>query len=66
MDYGKCMVMSIIFKFTKFAKCCQSNIIFQVADGSDSIAVQLASEAHWDDLVVIIAVVCGCVMWYMT
>ncbi|XP_039133958.1 diphosphomevalonate decarboxylase MVD2, peroxisomal-like [Dioscorea cayenensis subsp. rotundata] len=28
-----------------------------VADGSDSTAVQLASEAHWDDLVVIIAVV---------
>ncbi|KAJ0973413.1 hypothetical protein J5N97_021372 [Dioscorea zingiberensis] len=28
-----------------------------VADGSDSIAVQLASETHWDDLVVIIAVV---------
>nr|QSL83310.1 Diphosphomevalonate decarboxylase like 1 [Nigella sativa] len=27
------------------------------ADGSDSLAVQLASETHWDDLVIIIAVV---------
>nr|XP_010907122.1 diphosphomevalonate decarboxylase MVD2, peroxisomal [Elaeis guineensis] len=27
------------------------------ADGSDSIAVQLASNTHWDDLVIIIAVV---------
>jgi diphosphomevalonate decarboxylase len=26
-------------------------------DGSDSVAVQLADEKHWDDLVIIIAVV---------
>ena len=30
----------------------------QKDDGSDSIAVQLADEAHWKDLVIIIAVVC--------
>jgi len=27
-------------------------------DGSDSIAVLLADEAHWKDLVIIIAVIC--------
>jgi len=29
----------------------------QKDDGSDSIAVQLADETHWNDLVIIIAVV---------
>ncbi|KAK1300478.1 hypothetical protein QJS10_CPB13g01602 [Acorus calamus] len=28
-------------------------------DGSDSIAVQLANETHWEDLVILIAVVCS-------
>lgn len=28
-------------------------------DGSDSLAIQLADEKHWDDLVIIIAVVCS-------
>lgn len=32
--------------------------IFQDEKGSDSIAVQLADEKHWDELVIIIAVVC--------
>jgi hypothetical protein len=30
----------------------------QKDDGSDSFAVQLADETHWNDLVIIIAVVC--------
>jgi len=30
----------------------------QKDDGSDSIAVLLADEAHWKDLVIIIAVIC--------
>lgn len=34
-------------------ECCK----FQDANGSDSIAVQLAPESHWKDLVIIIAVV---------
>lgn len=34
-------------------------------DGSDSIAVQLADEAHWNDLVIIIAVVCDVHLTYL-
>lgn len=33
-------------------------VCLQKDDGSDSIAVQLADETHWNDLVIIIAVVC--------
>lgn len=32
-------------------------VCLQKDDGSDSIAVQLADETHWNDLVIIIAVV---------
>ena len=34
-------------------------ILLKEKDGSDSLAVQLADEKHWDDLVIIIAVVCS-------
>jgi len=33
-------------------------LCLQKDDGSDSFAVQLADETHWNDLVIIIAVVC--------
>jgi Sec-independent protein secretion pathway component TatC len=33
-------------------------VCLQKDDGSDSMAVQLADETHWNDLVIIIAVVC--------
>lgn len=33
-------------------------VIFKEENGSDSLAVQLVDEKHWDDLVIIIAVVC--------
>lgn len=38
-----------------------SNVFWIAKDdsGSDSLAVQLADEEHWNDLVVIIAVVCA-------
>lgn len=36
-----------------------SSIIVKEKDGSDSLAIQLADEKHWDDLVIIIAVVCS-------
>ena len=32
-------------------------LCLQKDDGSDSLAVQLADETHWNDLVIIIAVV---------
>jgi hypothetical protein len=33
-------------------------LCLQKDDGSDSLAMQLADETHWNDLVIIIAVVC--------
>lgn len=40
-------------------------LYLQNNDGSDSIAVQLADEAHWNDLVIIIAVVCDVHLTYL-
>jgi len=37
----------------------------QDANGSDSLAVQLTSDTHWEDLVVIIAVVGGTSMFFI-
>ena len=39
-------------------------LCLQKDDGSDSIAVQLADEAHWKDLVIIIAVVCVYLIYF--
>lgn len=33
-------------------------------DGSDSLAVQLVDEKHWDELVIIIAVVCFIFLYF--
>lgn len=61
MDHGKSKYFSYIF-LKLFIKIIVIFLIdflgwLKEENGSDSIAVQLADEKHWDDLVIIIAVV---------
>lgn len=47
--------MNNISSYVFFLSC----TVVKEKDGSDSLATQLADEKHWDDLVIIIAVVCS-------
>lgn len=38
-------------------------MVLKEENGSDSIAAQLVDEKHWDELVILIAVVCTCFLY---
>lgn len=70
MGYGKCKFdFCPVACVLHWSESCPSLDIYLILDflfwhaqdasGYDSIAVQLANESHWDDLVIIISVVCG-------
>ncbi|RWR90965.1 hypothetical protein CKAN_02009800 [Cinnamomum micranthum f. kanehirae] len=64
---GNVSLISVLWRVLHWSESCPSldinlNLDFlfwhaQDASGHDSIAIQLANESHWDDLVIIIAVV---------